>query len=247
MAKDLFSNGSDKYARYRPVYPEELYSYIFSFVKNFDVAWDCATGNGQAATALAKHFNKVIATDISPNQIEHAVSAGNIEYIVAPADNSTIPDNSVDLVTVAQAYHWLDPVAFKKEVQRVCKPGGVIAIWMYSNPITGETSVDHALSRFYRRIVGPYWDPARKLVDDHYTTVSFEFEEMPSREFEMELSWKKEDLLNYVATWSAVKGYLEQNNSDPLPLLEESLSPHWQTDIKKVVFPIDLRIGRVVK
>jgi len=58
MSKDLFSNQASTYARYRPVYPKELYNYILKFVTEKNMAWDCATGNGQAALALAPYFKK---------------------------------------------------------------------------------------------------------------------------------------------------------------------------------------------
>ena len=73
MAKDLFSNQSDLYAKYRPAYPKELFEYIVSFAEEKNIAWDCATGNGQAAFLLSDLFKKVIATDITAAQIEKAV------------------------------------------------------------------------------------------------------------------------------------------------------------------------------
>ena len=56
MAKDLFSAHSGLYARYRPDYPAELFDYLTSLVENKELAWDCATGNGQAAKVLSEHF-----------------------------------------------------------------------------------------------------------------------------------------------------------------------------------------------
>ena len=69
MTKDLFSRQSEVYARFRPSYPQDLYDYILQFVGEKNMAWDCATGNGQAALALAPFFSRVEATDISPEQI----------------------------------------------------------------------------------------------------------------------------------------------------------------------------------
>jgi hypothetical protein len=54
MAKDLFSQQSKLYAQFRPSYPQELFDYILQFVKERGTAWDCATGNGQAASVLIK-------------------------------------------------------------------------------------------------------------------------------------------------------------------------------------------------
>ncbi|MEP6905690.1 MAG: methyltransferase domain-containing protein, partial [Gemmatimonadales bacterium] len=69
------------------------------------LAWDCATGNGQAARGLSHYFSRVLATDASREQIERAEGPPNVEFRVAAADSSGLPDHSTDLVTAAQALH----------------------------------------------------------------------------------------------------------------------------------------------
>ena len=71
--KDFFSSQSKVYAAFRPTYPKELYQFIFRHLTEKKVAWDCATGNGQVAQYLASYFNEVYATDISQQQLDHAV------------------------------------------------------------------------------------------------------------------------------------------------------------------------------
>jgi hypothetical protein len=51
--KDLFSENAADYSAYRPDYPDQLFEFIFSHVKDFDTAWDCGTGNGQATTTAS--------------------------------------------------------------------------------------------------------------------------------------------------------------------------------------------------
>jgi len=104
MAKDLFSEQSKLYAQFRPTYPQELFDYILQFVEERKIARDCATGNGQAATVLAEHFEKVEASDISEAQISNAVKRENIEYHICPAEATPFSNDSFDLITVAQAY-----------------------------------------------------------------------------------------------------------------------------------------------
>ena len=130
MAKDLFSGQAEDYALYRPAYPEELFTYILSFVTEKDVAWDCATGNGQSALPLSQYFEKVFASDISRKQLEQAPKKENIEYVVCSAEEAPFPDNSFDLITVSQAYHWLEWEKFHAEARRVGKANCVIVIWM---------------------------------------------------------------------------------------------------------------------
>lgn len=248
MAKDLFSKQSDLYARYRPTYPKELYEYIFSFVKERSLAWDCATGNGQAAVVLADHFKKVIATDISIAQIEKAIVKENIEYIVCSAESTPLKENSVDLVTAAQAYHWIKWSDFKKEVTRVCKPGAIIAAWMYYNHNTGDERITDAVHDFYKNITKPYWDHERKYVDEKYSTVEFDYELLPVKSFESILEWRREDLIGYISSWSAIQKFIKENGHSPIPIFEEEIKKLWpEGELKKVTFPIYLKLGSVLK
>jgi len=248
MAKDLFSKQSDLYARYRPTYPKELFEYIISFVKVKNITWDCATGNGQAAVVLADHFKKVIATDISAAQIDKAVKKENIEYSVCPAESTPFTDNTFDLVTVAQAYHWIKWNEFKKEVTRVCKPNAVIAVWTYYNRITDDDKIDKAVNDFYQNVTKPYWDYERRYVEEKYTTVEFDYELLPVKEFETVMHWQREDLFGYVSSWSAVQKFIKTNGYSPVPILEEEINKLWpEGETKKVVFPIYLKLGRIIK
>ena len=248
MAKDLFSKQSDLYARYRPGYPKVLFDHILSFVKDKNIAWDCATGNGQAAIALADHFKKVIATDISPAQIEKAKARDNIEYLVCAAESTPFDENTFDLVTVAQAYHWIKWNKFRDEVIRVCRPRAVIAVWVYSNQTTGDKKVDDAVHAFYENVTRSYWDDERKFVDEMYSTVEFDYELLPPKIFETILEWRREDLVGYISSWSAIQKFIKVNGHSPVPLIEKEINELWpEGEIKKVTFPIYLKAGRVTK
>ena len=248
MAKDLFSKQSDLYARYRPTYPKELYEYILSFVKEKNAVWDCATGNGQAAVVLADHFKKVIATDISAAQIEKATLKENIEYLVCPAESTPFEENTFDLITVAQAYHWINWKEFKKEVTRVSKPEAIIAIWVYFRNMPGDKKVDDAIFSFYENVTRPYWDEARKYVEEKYSTVEFDYDLLPVKDFETTLNWEREDMIGYISSWSAIQKYIKVNGHSPIPIIEEKINKLWpEGEIKKVRFPIYLKLGRVVK
>ena len=248
MTKDQFSKQADLYARHRPTYPPALYDYILSFVNEKNIAWDCATGNGQAAVALANHFKKVFATDISAAQIEKAIRKDNIEYLVCPAESTPFTENTFDLVTVAQAYHWLQWDKFQKEVFRVCKPGAVIAIWVYYDHTTGDEKVDAAVKDFYKNTIGPYWDYERKYVEEKYASVAFDFELLPDRNFETVLQCEREDLLGYISSWSAVQKFIKEKAYSPLPAIEKSIKKLWKkNEMKNVIFPVYLKLGRVMK
>lgn len=124
-------------------------------------AWDCATGSGQAAVSLARHFERVHATDVSENQIAHALEHERVSYSVEEAENPRFADASIDLVTVAQALHWFDYKKFWPAVKRVLKPDGVFAAWGYDwfavtpeiDGIVQSTILDH---------IAGYWMPQNR-------------------------------------------------------------------------------------
>jgi SAM-dependent methyltransferase len=248
MPKDLFSRQSAHYARYRPSYPKELFQYILPFVEGRDCAWDCATGNGQAAVELALHFRQVIATDISSEQLEHAVPKENIRYALTPAERTSFPDNSFDLITVATAYHWLKPELFFTEATRVGKPGAVVAIWAYNLLRAEEESLNRVIDDLYCNLTGPYWDMERRHVEQSYASVDFRFQPLPSRDFTIRVEWNRDDLLGYLATWSSVQRYEQHLGTSPIPRMEERIRETWPDDsLQSFRFPLFLRMGTVRK
>src|SRR5687768_13888451 len=106
--EDHFTKQSGVYAQYRPQYPKELYAYLASIAPGHSLAWDCGTGNGQAAIGLAKHFDKVHATDASAEQISLAYQHDKVDYCIERAEDVSLKDSSADLVTVAVAIHWFN-------------------------------------------------------------------------------------------------------------------------------------------
>ena len=242
---DRFSGHADLYAQYRIDYPAELYDFIISVTPNRHAAWDCATGNGQVAGALADIFEQVEATDISETQLILAVKKPNINYQTGSAEQSPFADNTFDLVTVAQALHWFNVDAFHQEVRRVVKPGGIIAEWGYGLVELDDDKLDTIMLDFYRNRIGPYWDPQRAYIDDAYTTLPFPFLDMQRDTFTARRSWTLDRFLNYLRTWSAVRQYLYENETDPVTELGEELKPVWGEQERQVHFPIFLRTGRV--
>lgn len=244
--KDYFSLQAADYAQYRPYYPAVLYEALAQIAPARDLAWDCAAGNGQVAVGLAKHFAKVVATDASASQIESAIPRPNIEYRVEPAETTRIPGGSVDLITVGQALHWLDLERFYGEVRRVAKPGGVIAVWCYGGSGCGP-GIDEVSRRYYQDIVGPYWPPERKLIEQGYQTVPFPFGQIAPPVLAMEAQWDMRELLGYLGTWSATQLYIKSRGSDPRELIIDDLQRAWGSPEAKrrIQWPLHLKIGRI--
>jgi SAM-dependent methyltransferase len=244
--KDRFSGHAAEYAQYRPRYPAELFEYVAAVAPDRTCAWDCATGNGQAASGLANLFECVIATDASEKQIANAERNDRITYRVATAEDSGLEPGSVSLVTVAQALHWLRIEAFYNKVKRVLKPGGALAIWCY-NLFEISPPIDALVTRFYRETVGPYWDPERHLVETGYRTLPFPFAELETPKFQMQANWSLNHLLGYLRTWSATKKFIGANGLDPATSLANELTKLWgdPTMMRKIEWPLKMRVGTV--
>ena len=244
--KDHFSKQATEYTKYRPHYPAALFEYLAGLTKSHEIAWDCATGSGQAALGLTPYYAQVIATDASEKQIANAMEHSKIRYAVAPAEKTEIESNSLDLIVVAQALHWFALEEFYAEVERVSKAGGVIAAWCYSL-LRVSAAVDKLLDQFYADVVGPFWPPERKLVDDEYESVYFPFKELHGPPFAMRADWSLERLIGYLGTWSSVQKFKDKNNADPVEAFAEDLVPLWGRlqDKRRVHWQLHLRVGRV--
>jgi len=244
--KDHFSGHAVDYARYRPDYPPDLFEFLAHAASRHELAWDCGTGSGQAALGLSAYFDRVIATDPSPEQIKHAIQHKKISYFTAPAEQVDLPSQSVDLITVAQALHWFRFEAFYDEAQRVLRPDGKIAVWCYGlsrvNP-----AVDKVVHHYYTNIVGPYWPPERRYIDEKYRTIPFLFVEMPTPEFFMKTEWDLNDFMGYLGTWSATRRFMQTNEQNPLDMIRRALAKAWgPADTRQAVrWPVYLRLGQI--
>lgn len=245
--QDHFSSVAARYADFRPQYPAALFDYLATLVPREATVWDCAAGNGQATRGLAPRFARVIATDASAEQIASAVALPNAEFRVALAEASGLPDASVGLVTVAQAVHWFDLPRFYAEVRRVTVPGGVLAIWAYGITHVEGAELDALVQEYYGGLLGPYWPPARVLVEAGYRTLDFPFAELTPPPFRMEVQWTLAQLIGYFSTWSATNRYIQATGQNPLPALTEKLAPLWggEDATRRIYWPVALRLGRV--
>lgn len=241
-----FSKQASDYARYRPLYPATLYEYLATLTPEHDLAWDVGTGNGQAAIGLARHFRSIIATDPSAQQIELAMPHECVMYHVAQAEDSGLDDQSVDLITVAQAVHWFDLDRFYAEVRRVLRPPGVLAVWCY-NLTEIAPEVDRVMESYYHDVLGEFWPPQIRWVDEHYRTLPFPFDEIVVPEFVVEATWSLRDLFGYLSSWSAAQKYKEAHGVDPLEKKLAEFEVAWGAEADRVVrWPLYLRVGKSV-
>lgn len=243
--KDHFSGHARDYREFRPAYPPELFAFLASVAPRRELAWDCGTGNGQAAVALADHFAKVFATDASAEQISSAEAHPRVEYAVAPAEKCPLPDHVADLVTVAQALHWFDRDRFYAEVRRVARPGGLLAATCYYEPSVGP-GVNPVLRR-WEDFIRPYWTPERVWVDAGYRTIPFPFPELETPRFELTVESSLPRFLGYLGTWSATTQFVKAHGSDPLERFAPEFAAAWgdPAAVRTVRWEFNVRLGRV--
>jgi len=244
--KDHFSERAAAYAAYRPTYPERLAEELAKLCNSPDMALDVGCGTGQLSTVLAQRFKRVIATDASPQQIGNAEPHERVEYRVATAEHSGLPDRSVDLVAAAQAAHWFDLPAFYAEARRVGRPGAVLALITYG-VIQADPEVDPVIQHFYKDVVGPYWPPERRHVEEGYRAFDFPFDEMTPPSLAIVVQWRAADLMGYADTWSAVRAAEKVLGREPVEAFRRDLTKAWgDPELRRTIrFPLSFRLGRI--
>jgi SAM-dependent methyltransferase len=247
MHTDHFSAVSAHYAQSRPTYPGELFAWLANACPARALAWDVGAGNGQASVALAEHFDHVLATDLSAEQIANAAVHPRVEYRAAAADHSGLPARSADLVAVAQALHWFDLSAFYGEVRRVLKPDGLVAAWTYGILTVEGDAAGRIVDHFYWHVVGPHWPAERRHVENRYADLPFPFERVQSPDFAIVRQWTLAQFLGYVRSWSATGRMQKATGADPVAALHAELAPAWGgPDTRRTVtWPIAMHAGRL--
>jgi SAM-dependent methyltransferase len=243
--KDHFSENSGAYANYRPTYPGPLVDLLAEASPGTGLALDCGCGTGQLSVLLAERFARVIAIDASAKQIEAAAAHPRVEYRLAAAEASGLPDASADLVVAAQAAHWFDLPAFYAEAGRVAKARGIVALVTYG-VIEMEPPVEAIVQHLYWKVAGPPWPPERRHVEEGYRSFDFPFEEFAAPPLAIAVSWNYGDLTGYVDTWSSVKA-VEKVGREPIERFRRELGAVWgDPELRRAVrFPLSLRVGRV--
>jgi SAM-dependent methyltransferase len=246
IAKDCFSAQAAEYSKFRFGYPDQFIQALAALPARHATAWDAGCGSGQATISIARYFDRVLATDISAKQIDNAVKDAKIDYQVRGAESSGLADASVDLITAAQAVHWFDLEAFYREAKRVLRADGAIAVWCYTLP-NSRNEIDSIVKHFYADVLGKYWDPCLKVVDDEYKTLPFPFHAVEFGKFTVTTEWSYSDLIGHLSSWSAARSFQEQNGYDPFAKFHEQLLDAWGNPDERMSFiwPLHIKAGKV--
>ena len=245
MKEKRFSKQADLYAMYRPTYPDEMYQFILKHLNNQQVAWDCATGSGQVAAYLSNHFDQVWANDISREQLSYAPRKNNITYLNTSGEESELPNNTFDLITIAQAIHWVDFDTFYTEVQRTARNGALLAVIGYGM-IRISDEVNPIIDDLYEHAFGQFFNKNRSYLDQHYQTIPFPFDEIVAPTFTRTYQWSVDHLEGYFNSWSAIQKIKSEHSYNPTnETIAAIKSKADDLDNMEVTFPMFMRLGKV--
>ena len=251
--KSYFEEQSSHYHVFRPDYPTELYTEIYSHVSAFELGVDVACGSGQATRSLAQKFAKIIAIDNSKNQLEQMAALSNVQKLHLQAEeiSQQIEPDSVDLLVVAQAFHWFRHIDFFKALLTVLKKNSTFAVWGYNkNSILFTDEKPDSQSQavfedFYSNIVGSYWPPERVHIESQYKNIVFPnfLTEIPvQKKFQIERRMSRADFLGYLSSWSATTLYTKDKGVSPIESCNKTLSQYWpDNEARMIVWPIFIR------
>ena len=245
--RDHFGHVSRQYVESRPTYPRELFAWLAEQAPDRDVAWDCGAGSGQASTALAEFFARVVATDASAAQLSQAPPHPRVTYRESAAEASGLLAADVSLVTVAQALHWFPLDAFYAEARRVLRPGGVIAAWTYAAFSLDVPGADAIVRRYHYGECEAWWPPERAHVENGYRDLAFPFERLDVPGLDMRTSWTLAQVTGYLRSWSATARLAAARGGDPVAPVEQALRDVWGDPERPatVTWPLTLIAGRV--
>ncbi|XP_078605714.1 putative methyltransferase DDB_G0268948 isoform X1 [Branchiostoma floridae x Branchiostoma japonicum] len=236
MSVHLFNEAdhAELYQKYRPTYGPELAEKIVTFVRDkvkttpLDQAVDIGCGSGQSTVILAPHFQWVMGIDVSESQVAIAAAQnklGNVQYRVGGAEHIPLPDSSVDLVTCGTSAHWFDFPKFHKELDRVLRPLGCLAIYCYSINYLSYKDVTQELNRifdeFYFGPIHDYWHEKRWHVDDKYQRIPMPYKGyVRDDSMTIEMDYTLPGYIGYLSTWSSYREYCKRYPEDNGAILQ---------------------------
>ncbi|KAK3864585.1 hypothetical protein Pcinc_029745 [Petrolisthes cinctipes] len=209
------SNLTNKYIQYRPVPPLTLCKAVVDHVKksrgdDLGICGDIGCGSGQNTSFFSDYFREVVGVDVSPQQLAIARTATqhltNVTFKEGSAEQLPFADHSVDLLTCCASVHWFDCTKFFPEVERVLKPGGVLACYSYL--VTSIHYNDKVISDIFKEnwsSIKPYWPASHNVLWEEYSTLPKLYEDdilIRKGRFITEIDCTLDSVIGYISSWS---------------------------------------------
>lgn len=242
--KDHFSAVATDYARARPDYPAALFEWIASNAPSRSLAWEAGCGSGQATRGLARHFDRVYATDPSAAQLAQVPAIAHVAFAMEPGERCGLETGSADVACVAQALHWFDMPAFFAECARVLRPGGLLVAWSYDG-LQVPAPLNEAVGAFSRDIF-PWWPAERGMVGAAYADFDWPFETLETPDVALEVDWPLVRLLGYLSSYSATRRMREATGIDPVAQHATAIARAWgdPTTTRRLSWPLFVHARR---
>lgn len=211
FADDLFAGTAEWYAAYRPRFPQQLLDDLVSQCPDDGDRRlvDLACGPGTVCLNIHQHFDSVLAVDLEPDMIRtgdalgRAAGADNIEWRAARAEDVDLPSDSVDLITIGNAFHRLNRPFIAERALRWLRPGAVLA---EAGSSTGMTSGNEPWQRVvldvYREWMAKAPNRPRTREPRDPTLATTEqvlrdagFVQVTKREVDVQHSWSADDVV----------------------------------------------------
>ena len=119
--------------------------------------------------------------------------------------------------------------------------------WLLARRFQRVIATDATIQHFYKHVMGPYWPPERRYVEEGYRSFAFPFDEWTAPPLAIEVQWKASDLIGYADTWSAVRGAEKALGRAPIETFRRDLMQAWGDPERRrtIRFPLSLRVGRM--
>jgi SAM-dependent methyltransferase len=238
-----FRSIATQYAQFRPHYPDALVDILAEHCAGHDLAWDAGCGNGQLTIQLRRRFLDVVGSDPAPEQIALAPKLPHTQWLVATADLPMLASRSVDLAVAAQAAHWFHWPRYVAEVERVTKPGAVVALVSYGT-MTLDDAAGALVSRYYHDTLASFWPPERRHIENGYRDLVWPWSPIDAPPVDMTATWSRDELVGYLSTWSATVKLISSIGPAPFEQLTRDIAEVWPDDERRLItWPLTIRMA----